>query len=117
MGRIKTKPDASSGAQWQDKRQQAQREIWEILLKEKKKFFSVWTIKQCMKYLRQVVEPSSLEILETQLSNSPSKLAVADTAWAGAWTKWLPETPANLWDSVTWICDKNVYQSTFHGKF
>lgn len=42
--------------------------------------FSVWTIKQCIKYLRQVVEPSSLEILETQLSNSPGKLAVADTA-------------------------------------
>lgn len=76
----------------QDKRQ---REVWEILLKEKKKMFSIWTIEQCTKCLRQVVESPFLEILETQLNNSPGKLAVADTASAGVWTKWLPELPAN----------------------
>jgi len=73
-------------------------------------------IKYWTKLLRQVVESPFLEIFNTQLDNSLDNLTVADPVWAGVWTRWSPDVPANLCNSAMWICDQNVFQNRLHSK-
>lgn len=74
----------SSGAQ-QEEKGNGQR------LNSRKMFFTVKVAGYCNKLLREVVEPSSLEIFKTQLGTYLSKLLQLIQPWAGGGTRWFPQ--------------------------